>query len=770
MNQINLEPAYLRYIYDGLLKGSIHPENAAELPDGLIGLYEEAFDEKHPVQHRQHLLERFAIWGLLKKEVSAQFVAEVLNQPMVEIQEFIATYSAWFNSPESGKYQLYHERLKVYLLQKLSEHELDLIHTRLIEKLELSIDGSTEEFEVYALAFLAQHYCIDALKDGNGEKLISFCYDQSIWKRQIEKSKSYLWTRSALLSLMTWASKYSDEEVVECSLHFIDLYHQEQNDFQSVILLVKNQEFNQVKERLKSLGNQNSVIDSKRNCLLLLYLLKVVVDQQDSDRKVHLDWILSMLLEQFEKLNNQAFQGKFIQDLAFHLRGLDYDTKSILSSDLTNEYTLSHNHQLIEPLQELKSLCDELSGQELDVQILHSLIDREKHNSNVIGELVVFLKVLRKHEVLRLNKYNALVSWICEILLSRGITEIERLVQCFRVGLTTKSINYNSFMMNWLNNCILNEDQTRCEYIIDHIFDLNTRTKALFLFAASMNETEQFIFLTANLEDISVNEENIDVIIDYCFNNEFNSEIFELLFQKAMKRKLALDGQQLFEANYELIELLHQKMDYESQLSLFRATLLKIKQFSHNLSIREHVIVKMAVRLFSLMSGTKLQSEVIDDLKQLYNEIEDFEDWLQIITEITNHIHSDDSLHESFLKSISAYVQQLFIEHLTLPERQLKRLIQENFILLKSVFVTQQNNSVFEDLCMKLGLQIAAQSSMESREIQFTLDSYIQQICKELPLLKLQEVQLYARVLRMSKLYSFGLYKHKSNSIISSFG
>lgn len=494
------------------------------------------------------------------------------------------------------------------------------------------------------------------------------------------------------------------------------------------------------------------------------------MDQQDSDRKVHLDWILSMLHEQFEKMNNQAFHGKFIQDLAFHLRGLDYDTKSILSPDLTNEYTQTHNHQLIEPLQELKSLCDELSGQELDVQILHSLINREKHNSNVIDELVVFLKELRKHEVLRLNKYNALVSWICEILLSRGISEIERLVQCFRVGLTTKSINYNSFMMNWLNNCILNEDRTRCEYIIDHIFDLNTRTKALFLFAASMNETEQFTFLTANLEDISVNEENIDVIIDYCFNNEFNSEIFELLFQKAMNRKLALDGQQLFEANYELIQLLHQKMDFESQLSLFRATLLKIKQFSHNLSMREHVIVKMAVRLFSLMSGTKLQSEVIDDLKQLYNEIEDFEDWLQIITEITNHIHSDDSLHESFLNSISAYVQQLFIEHLTLPERQLKRIIQENFILLKSVFATQQNNSVFEDLCMKLGLQIEAQSSMESREIQFTLDSYIKQICKELPLLKLQEVQLYARVLRMRKLYSFGLYKHKSNSIISSFG
>jgi hypothetical protein len=31
----HLEPTYLRYIYDGLLKGSIHPENAEELTDGL---------------------------------------------------------------------------------------------------------------------------------------------------------------------------------------------------------------------------------------------------------------------------------------------------------------------------------------------------------------------------------------------------------------------------------------------------------------------------------------------------------------------------------------------------------------------------------------------------------------------------------------------------------------------------------------------------------------------------------------------------------------
>jgi hypothetical protein len=53
------------------------------------------------VLERQKLLQRFAIWALLKKEVSAAFVAEVLEESEDDIQQFISTYSAWFNSPVS---------------------------------------------------------------------------------------------------------------------------------------------------------------------------------------------------------------------------------------------------------------------------------------------------------------------------------------------------------------------------------------------------------------------------------------------------------------------------------------------------------------------------------------------------------------------------------------------------------------------------------------------------------------------------------------------
>jgi hypothetical protein len=46
----HLDPTYIRYIYDNLIKGSVHLDNASELPDGLIGLYEEVFEEHLPLQ------------------------------------------------------------------------------------------------------------------------------------------------------------------------------------------------------------------------------------------------------------------------------------------------------------------------------------------------------------------------------------------------------------------------------------------------------------------------------------------------------------------------------------------------------------------------------------------------------------------------------------------------------------------------------------------------------------------------------------------------
>jgi hypothetical protein len=268
----HLEPTYLRYIYDGLIKGSVHSENAAELPEGLIGLYEEAFDERQPAYKRQQLLELFAIWALLKKEVSTQFVAEVLNQPLEDILGFIATYSAWFNSPESGKYQLYHERLKVYLLQKLSEFEAHALHEKLISRLEQAIaDQKADEFEWYGLEFYASHLCVSAKfhLESYQNKPIELAQSESFKTRQYLMSASFEWAYTTIDQIKAHFFSVNDiDSALQLEIQFAETYYKEKNSYLDILEFIEKEQIEIYGKRVKSL-----IGESKEEIEFLFYLL-----------------------------------------------------------------------------------------------------------------------------------------------------------------------------------------------------------------------------------------------------------------------------------------------------------------------------------------------------------------------------------------------------------------------------------------------------------------------------------------------------------------
>ena len=75
----NIDPAYLRIVNDGLLLGTLNKSNSSALPAGLMGIYEEALPSETFVNDRQSFLEFFSVWALLKKEVSAAFVSQLLG-------------------------------------------------------------------------------------------------------------------------------------------------------------------------------------------------------------------------------------------------------------------------------------------------------------------------------------------------------------------------------------------------------------------------------------------------------------------------------------------------------------------------------------------------------------------------------------------------------------------------------------------------------------------------------------------------------------------
>ena len=112
------DPTYLRSIYDGLSAGSINKDNATALPIGLVGIYEEALPPVSNVNERKNFLEFFGVWALLKKEVSVEFVALILEKDEQYVRNYNAKYSKLYSVGISGKLQLYHDRLKIYFIQK----------------------------------------------------------------------------------------------------------------------------------------------------------------------------------------------------------------------------------------------------------------------------------------------------------------------------------------------------------------------------------------------------------------------------------------------------------------------------------------------------------------------------------------------------------------------------------------------------------------------------------------------------------------------------
>lgn len=89
MKQINLEPAYLRYIYDSLAQGKLSADNAANLPHGFTGIFEDRLGALVPAGIKQDQLKIFACFALLKKEVSINFVAHVLKKEQTAIKVIV---------------------------------------------------------------------------------------------------------------------------------------------------------------------------------------------------------------------------------------------------------------------------------------------------------------------------------------------------------------------------------------------------------------------------------------------------------------------------------------------------------------------------------------------------------------------------------------------------------------------------------------------------------------------------------------------------------
>ena len=423
---VNIEPAYLRFIYDGLEKGSIHPENPADLPDGLIGLYEDAFDERISIVERGRLLRRFAIWALLKKAVSAAFVAELLSYNEDEIQDFISTYSAWFNSPESGKYQLYHERLKVYLLQKLSERDIADLNELIVDYLKQKVHQSkSNETVQYCYQHLGFHLYLSGFLLNNADQLERYCLDDEFKKKQFEVSGYFDWEET----LLTFGIEYfafHDDSICERIVFEKAKIQFKKKDINIILALVRRGEMEIVFRFFENLRETDYILRVETAYFYFLSFFEIFekLDWDFGQRK----YFASSLLEIFQ--NNFQWDGgmtisQFVDvNLTFRLHcyflqyELDFDSIAVFS-----EYDGCFDFSTDEPLKYIGSNHLEL------VKVV--LSDRKKYNYGV--------------KDVDLNDFFQSDFATSEVINS----DLQRIVQCYsKSRLVTGHLAYSSLLTN----------------------------------------------------------------------------------------------------------------------------------------------------------------------------------------------------------------------------------------------------------------------------------------------------------------------------------
>ena len=346
INQI--EPTYLRYIYDGLAKGTIHPDNASALPEGLIGLYEEAFDENTPVTERQKSLQRFTVWALLKKEVSANFVAEVLGEKEEDILNFIATYSKWFNSPESGKFQLYHERLRVFLLQKLSKKETQILQTKLITQLTNAIERKKgEELEIYALEYLSKHLFLNNFEDYS--EYFDFISDNKLAERQIEISKEYQWSRNNILEgIKLSALKNDDFNLTKCLVHYKELLNKETKSLDEIFRLLLTGNYRLAINRCDNLESKLKL----KLLLIILHELLIGNCRNEPYRSDACENILMSIKQIPDHIHwSEFYSEQLLYDYSLALMDLKLDSTTLWRKSKSTFYYINNNskfnHELL---------------------------------------------------------------------------------------------------------------------------------------------------------------------------------------------------------------------------------------------------------------------------------------------------------------------------------------------------------------------------------------------------------------------------------------
>lgn len=353
-----LDPSYIRSIRDGIINGNIEANNQEALPDGLVGLYDrELFPPTMKWKERKEALHFFLVFALAQKEISADFAATILGDEWYNLQNekdteqdkrlqkvnsLIQLHSKRFSSAGGGKYRLYHERFRLYILQKVSEQDIAQFNNKFITLCETALETyslkNISDNEIYALQFLSNHLLFSALMQNAAAKsnLLKLPFNADFSERQVFVSNGFNWSKLCIRNASYFLTYHkiiqlqvNDDILIIMGNKLIELYYREVNDSFAIIELLKENKPELALQRIETFGGKSEYDQEKRFVLIILCMIEIINSSIYGVSKTSLLFKLSKkLLEEETKgfSHEDVIPHKIIFDVVCFLdrMGLDY--------------------------------------------------------------------------------------------------------------------------------------------------------------------------------------------------------------------------------------------------------------------------------------------------------------------------------------------------------------------------------------------------------------------------------------------------------------
>jgi hypothetical protein len=772
------DPTYLRTIYDGLLSGALHKDNASSLPVGLVGIYEEAIPAASQVKERQKFLEFFSAWSLLKKEVSASFVSQILGWPEEQVLDYIARYSKWFNSPSSGKYAIYHERLRSFILQKISHAHFTVCNDFIIKLGQEALEKrSGNEWEHYALEHLSTHLLIQAMESKDAALLKKLAYSNEHWSRQVEISKGFEWSKRMLNDMMLWASKYDDDEVIECALNKVDLYHREQNDAPSILSLIEQGFIEAALERIDSFGD-DSLFGQKRKIVIYflsldILLEKISLGRVEDIKKVirHFDSIVGN-----DIVLNRLLNGGYLIKIRDQLQALGLGVDFILnrSSEISDVITIdADNADDTDSLLDRMFSC--LKGCNVNVNNYLDLVIDDQISSEKYEEILKILRELHARNDISINLYNSVVESLSILCLRHAKIDIEELINIYRIGITTKSFSFNKLLMLCVNYSIHYSKLEKLGSVIDRISDFEFKTISIcngftaFWGAGIRNQAIKL------LDRLEINENSVDIIVEYGskYVNPGSAAMGVELMLKSLEFRLCCLECEKYEIQLRTLNYLLNNEGGSLVDDLIAELIKTIKFISNYLKIQEFKIHKMVVRLAGcLVVGNKIDKST-KILCDLYYSVNDIEDWLDMVSESFAVTGNNYKVQLQFIELINDFIYVRLTDYLAseLPERRKVMLITRNAILLHLLYMSLNLMQEWETLLFKYNItELNHDENIANNKVVMSvnINDYINELIKQLPLyLNNDKIKLFTCLFELGYYSRYKIYINRNNESLS---